>query len=990
VTAPHRTAYPRFPQRFADHDLEAAYTPTDDEVAFARRETRQPPHQFSLLVLLKVFQNLGYFPPLTTIPLAVIDHVRQAAGFAADVPFGYDQPRMQQRHQEAIRASLGVAPADAHARRIALEAVHRAAAVMDMPADLINVAIEELLKHSRELPAFSTLDRLVGHTRAQVNQRLCQEVAQQITPALREQLDGLLARHPQTGRTAFNALKQPPKRPTLSHLKELLDYYDWLVTLGDPAPLVRGLAQAKISQFAAQARALDGAAMEKLREPKRSTFLLCLLHRIQVQTRDHLIEMFRIRMARIHATAQSALQELRVAAQDTTDTLLETFVAVLHAVDGVADKAQVGQQVTAILDSPERIQALLTTCEGLLAYRDNNHLPLVWQYYRSHRSTLYRLARTLTFQSTSADQTLLDALTFLLERQERTAATFSDLLSLAFASEKWRKVVLVRQGQQTVLVRRHLEVCVFSALADELKTGDVCVEGSAAYADFRTALLPWEECEPRVPDYCATIGIPATASAFVAQLHDQLTTTAQEVDQGYPDNDQLTIDAHGEPHLKRYQRQQPTPTARALEEALLERMPERSLLHIVHRAVCRSGCTRHFGPFSGNDPKLDRPQERYILTAFTYGCNLGPRQAARHMQGQISASLLSYINRRHIRSRTLVAALADLVNQMRRGRLATLWGNEQVVGADGTHYRLRTNTLQGAYHIRYGSYGGIAYHHVSDTYVLLMSRFITCGTWESIYILEGLRQNQSAMQPDTIHADTQGQNLPTFALAFLLGLKLMPRIRNLKELVFSRPDPTIRYQHIDALFHETINWELIATHWRDVMQVLISIQQGLISTDWLLRKLSSDSRRSRIYRVFREIGRVIRTIFLLQYLADQDIRIQITATTNKVEAFHHFSQWLLFGDEGVLLTSPDPEEQEKAILYQSLIANAVMDQNMVDMSRIIHELQQEGMVIRQEDIATLSPYLTQHIKRFGDYQIDGLNDMTLMEEDDVPLLELDE
>jgi hypothetical protein len=643
MTAPHRTAYPRFPQRYAEHDLQAAYTPTHDEWLFAHREAHIPQHQFSLLVLLKVFQNLGHFPSLTTIPFAVIDHIRQAAGFAADLPFGYDQDRMHQRHQAAVRDHLGVAPADARARRIALEAVHRAAAVMDMPADLINVAIDELLKQSCELPAFSTLDRMAAHVRAQVNRRLCQEVGQRITPNLREQLDGLLERDPQTGRTAFNALKQPPKRPTLSHLKDLLDHYDWLVTLGNPAPLLTGLAQAKINQFAAQARVLDVAGIEKLSEPKRSTFLLCLVQQAQVQTRDHLIEMFRKRLARIHFAAKTALQDIREGAQATTESMLETFVAVLHAVDGAADEAEVGKQVTTLLHPPERTQSLLTTCEGLLAYRDNNHFPLVWQYYRSHRSTLYRLARTLTFQSTSADQTLLDAVTFLLERQERTAAHFTEPLSLAFAAEKWRKLVQVRQGNQTVLVRRHLEACVFSTLADELKTGDVCVAGSAAYADFRTALLPWEACEPLVPDYCNTIGIPTTAAAFVAHLRDQLTNTAQEVDQGYPANDQLTIDAHGEPHLKRYQRPPASPTALALAAAVQERMPERSVLGMLHRAVCRTNCTRHFGPRSGREPGLERPQERYILTTFAYGCNLGPRQAARHMPGQIDAQQFAYI-----------------------------------------------------------------------------------------------------------------------------------------------------------------------------------------------------------------------------------------------------------------------------------------------------------------------------------------------------------
>jgi hypothetical protein len=56
--------------------------------------------------------------------------------------------------------------------------------------------------------------------------------------------------------------------------------------------------------------------------------------------------------------------------------------------------------------------------------------------------------------------------------------------------------------------------------------------------------VTWKECEPLVPDCCATISIPAPAAAFVAHLRNQLTSTAQDVDQGYPDNDQLTIDVH--------------------------------------------------------------------------------------------------------------------------------------------------------------------------------------------------------------------------------------------------------------------------------------------------------------------------------------------------------------------------------------------------------------------------------------------------------------
>ncbi|MCG8346816.1 MAG: hypothetical protein MI924_03415 [Chloroflexales bacterium] len=100
MTAPHRTAYPHFPQRFADHDLPVASTPTDDAVAFARRDARLPQHQFRLRGLRKVFQNLGYFPPLATIPPVVIAPIRQTADGADDVPFaGVADRTIRHQHQ---------------------------------------------------------------------------------------------------------------------------------------------------------------------------------------------------------------------------------------------------------------------------------------------------------------------------------------------------------------------------------------------------------------------------------------------------------------------------------------------------------------------------------------------------------------------------------------------------------------------------------------------------------------------------------------------------------------------------------------------------------------------------------------------------------------------------------------------------------------------------------------------------------------------------
>lgn len=113
--------------------------------------------------------------------------------------------------------------------------------------------------------------------------------------------------------------------------------------------------------------------------------------------------------------------------------------------------------------------------------------------------------------------------------------------------------------------------------------------------------------------------------------------------------------------------------------------------------------------------------------------------------------------------------------------------------------------------------------------------------WEAVYILDIIKKNTSDIQPDTIHADTQGQNLPVFGMAYLLEIKLMPRIRNWKDLIFYRPSKGTTYQHIDSLFGDVIDWQLIETHWQDLLQVVLSIKAGKVLPSTLLRKLTNYS-----------------------------------------------------------------------------------------------------------------------------------------------------
>jgi len=102
--------------------------------------------RLTLLVLLKSFQHLGYLPPLDHVPEVIITHLRTSLHLPADTVCSYDSRRTMYRHHQAVRDFLGVNVFDHRARRVAISAVHQAAQTMDNPADLINVAIEELVR----------------------------------------------------------------------------------------------------------------------------------------------------------------------------------------------------------------------------------------------------------------------------------------------------------------------------------------------------------------------------------------------------------------------------------------------------------------------------------------------------------------------------------------------------------------------------------------------------------------------------------------------------------------------------------------------------------------------------------------------------------------------------------------------------------------------------------------------------------------------------
>ncbi|HNC22237.1 MAG TPA: Tn3 family transposase [Rhodocyclaceae bacterium] len=970
-----RTAYPQFLSYYSPSDLRQFFTLQDEEINWLKSAGRSAGTRLGLAVLLKVFQHLRYFPSLDKIPSEVITHVRNGLGFGDAIRIEYPVERTLFRHKAMVLGLLNVKPFHGHdAMRQAERFACDAAELMDQRADIINGIIEGVLQARYELPAFSTLDDLAEKAHAAVQNRVFGKVFHRITPQQLEALQALLVTDKLERRQSeYNELKKSAKRPTRKHLDMLVEHLEWLdsITAGDD--VLAGLPDTKIRHFAAQAMAYDVSELRECAEAKRYTLLVALIRRMQIRARDQLAEMFLRRVATIHKRAKEELDQIQFGQRGQIERLIGTLDGVLAILDGELDNAAAGAQIREYLAPAGGVHGVRETCAQVQATSGNNYLPLVWKHFKSHRSILFRLVHLLDIRATTQDRTLIDALNLIKTYQDKHRIEWiTESIDLSFASDRWRK--LLREGDSgdgfgLGLSRRNLEICVFSYLAEELRSGDLSIVGSEEFADYRDQLLSWEECQELLPAYCDKIGLPQDAATFAAGLRDWLADTAQHLDDKFPEcRGDVALTATGEPVLRKPIAREIPPSAMSLQNALTQRMPARHILDVLANIEHWMGFTRHFGPLSGNMAKLKQPAERYLLTIFAMGCNLGPTQAARHLGNSgVTPHMLSFVNRRHLSLESLEAAQRELNEVYLRLDLPKIWGDGKTVAADGTQYDFYDENLLAGYHFRYRKMGAVAYRHVANNYIAVFRHFIPPGVWEAIYVIEGLLKAGLSVEADTVHADTQGQSATVFAFTHLLGIKLMPRIRNWKNLTLFRPDKTVKYKYINRLFGDSVDWNLIERHWQDLMQVALSIYAGKISSATLLRKLGSYSRKNRLYFAAQELGNVIRTGFLLEWIGSRELRQEITANTNKIESYNGFAKWLSFGGDVIAVNEPD--EQQKRLRYNDLVASALILQNTVDMMRTLGNLRHEGWQITENDVSFLSPYQVAHVKRFGEYSL---------------------
>jgi len=306
-----------------------------------------------MAIILKTRKQLGYFPALKEIPCQIISHISKQLNFASTLWQADEENdrKMLYRYRSACRKLLESSAFSEKGKKIIHISVRNAAHTMSDPADLINVAIEALANSNIELPAFSTLDRLIGHERHSVHKKLYIKVTATLTQHDRQKLDDLLQLQNAERITKFARMKKTPGPATLNDFRQWEKRLTQLDAILDPKPFLERVAFTKIRQFSAEALAYEISDMRGIHnEPKRYTLLLSFLYQTQVNTRDELVEMFLKRMKRIQNTARDNLKILQEQHREMEEELIAVLGQVLQHAEENETNGILGKNIRELLE----------------------------------------------------------------------------------------------------------------------------------------------------------------------------------------------------------------------------------------------------------------------------------------------------------------------------------------------------------------------------------------------------------------------------------------------------------------------------------------------------------------------------------------------------------------------------------------------------------------------------------------------------------------
>lgn len=823
------------------------------------------------------------------------------------------------------------------------------------------VLVQALMGHLRRLPSIAVLERLSAEALTRANRWLYQTLTEDLTPETRQALENLLTRREGSALTWLAWLRQVPAAPTSRQLLEHLARLTAWQHLGLPADLARRVHQNRLLKIAREGAQMTPADLAKFEPARRLATLVALALEGTATVLDELLDLHDRIVGKVFNAAKNKHQQQFQASGKAINQQVRLFGRIGQA---LLTARTMGTDPFAAIESVlpwEKFTASVGEAQQLAQPADFDFLHRVGEHYATLRRYAPAFLAALPLRAAPAARSLLAAIKVLRSMNATGARKLPAEAPTAFISKRWQKLVLTAEG----LDRRYYELRALAELKNALRSGDMWVLGSRQFKDFEEYLVPTEPFAALLQAGELPLAVEPNGEWYLQQrlahLTQQLETVNRLAAAGELPDSSLT--AAG---LKITPLDAAVPeAAQALIDQVARLLPHVKITDLLLEVDEWTGFSRHFTHLKTGAPAKDGAL--LLTTLLADGLNLGLTKMAESCPGSTHAKL-SWLQAWHIRDDTYSLALAELVNAQLHHPFAAHWGDGTTSSSDGQRFRAG-GRAESTGHInpKYGAEPGrLFYTHVSDQYAPFSSQVINVGVRDATYVLDGLLYHESDLRIAEHYTDTAGFTDHLFAVMPLLSYRFAPRIRDLSDTKLYVPPGSPAYEALQPLLGGTLNVRHILAHWEEILRLATSIKQGTVTASLMLRKLGSYPRQNGLAVALRELGRIERSLFILDWLQSVDLRRRVQVGLNKGEARNALARAVFFHQLGEI-RDRGFEQQRYRASGLNLLTAAIVLWKTVYIQRAVQALRAHGQLVDEALLPYLSPLGWEHINLTGDY-----------------------
>lgn len=877
-------------------------------------------------------------------------------------------------HQAEIRKMLGYKDFDSVEVLHLMRFLYTHLLVTDeRPIELFDRLTQRLIQRHVILPGPTVLAQIVVRVRERVITRLHRQITARLDANQTNTLAEVLVVPEKQRRSRLDVLRTPPTRQKSPGLIQALRRIEDIRALGVGKVKLDDIPQARIRVLSRQGLTAWSGHLAQMSRERRLATLLVTMQYLEKSATDDALDIFDAIMTELSLSGEKLRRKSRLR---TLKDLDQAALVLRDAVQVLLDSEVTAPTVRDIIFARLSEASLKTAVESVtaLASTADDTEPAAWMETITTISRfLPTLLETLVFEGTTTAAPTLAALKFLRGEEGKRKSWKSAPVS--FIPQSWQEIV----RPDGIIDQRGYQVCAAYMLHTLLRKREIFVPASFHYGDPRAQLLQGEDWERLRPELVRSLGWSLDPKIELDALSVQLNEAYQRTAEGLSSNPAVRIEQEdGKTMLivTPFDAEPVSESLITLQTQVDARLPDIDLSELLMEVHAFTGFAHEFDNVNEGKTRVDDFATTLCAVLVAGACNIDLKTVAQPTNQALTLSRLNWVKQQYLRADTLLRANACLVAAQAATPLASIWGTGETASADGLRFSTPLRNTVAAPNGKYfGAGRGVTYYALSsDQYTGLHGRVIPGTLRDSLYILGNLLEQKTVLRPQEIMSDTAGYSDVVFGLFHLLGYQFSPRIADIGHTRYWRMDRHAHYGDLNEVARNQINTGLIASHLDDLLRVAASLKQGTVPAPEIMRVLGKNGSLSGLGKAVAELGRISKTLYLLNYVQDEDYRRKIQRQLNRGEARWVLARLIFHGRKGEL-RQRYRENMEEQLGALGLVVNAVAVWNTRYISASLDWIREIGEDVKQDDVARISPMRHGHINVLGRYHFEMADDI---------------